>query len=53
MAQKCRILIAEDYTILREGLRSLLSSNPEFEITGEAEDGRETVRGAKTVKPAM
>jgi two-component system, NarL family, response regulator NreC len=51
MAQKCRILIAEDYTILREGLRSLLSSNPEFEITGEAEDGNQAVQQTEKLKP--
>ena len=39
MSQKVRIVIAEDHTILREGLRSLLSSDPNFEIVGEAEDG--------------
>ena len=41
---KYRIVIAEDHTILREGLRALLSSNPDFEVTGEAGDGREAVR---------
>lgn len=51
MAQKCRILIAEDYTILREGLRSLLSSNPEFEIAGEAEDGNQAVQQTEKLKP--
>ncbi|MFH0823574.1 MAG: response regulator transcription factor [Pseudomonadota bacterium] len=39
MSRKCRIVIAEDHTILREGLRALLSSDPEFDIVGEAEDG--------------
>jgi len=36
--------MAEDHTILREGLRSLLSSNPDFEIVGEAGDGRNAIR---------
>jgi DNA-binding NarL/FixJ family response regulator len=44
MNQKVRIVIAEDHTILREGLRSLLSSDPSFEIVGEAEDGREAIK---------
>jgi DNA-binding NarL/FixJ family response regulator len=35
---KQRIVIAEDYTILREGLRALLSLDPDLEIVGEAED---------------
>jgi len=38
MNKKSRIVIAEDHTILREGLRSLLSSSSDFEIVGEAED---------------
>jgi two-component system response regulator NreC len=53
MSQKVRIVIAEDYTILREGLRSLLSSNPIFEIVGEAEDGREAIRCVEKFKPDL
>ncbi|MEW6439772.1 MAG: response regulator transcription factor [bacterium] len=52
MARK-RILIAEDHTILREGLRVLLSSNPDFEVVGEAEDGREAIRGTASLKPDL
>jgi DNA-binding NarL/FixJ family response regulator len=53
MNKKSRIVIAEDHTILREGLRSLLSSNPEFEIVGEAEDGREAIRCVEKLKPNL
>jgi two-component system response regulator NreC len=53
MSQKARIVIAEDHTILREGLRSLLSSNPVFEIVGEAGDGREAIRCAEKFKPDL
>ena len=48
-----RILIVEDYRILREGLRALLSSNPNFEVVGEAEDGRDAVRCAQELKPDL
>ena len=48
-----RIVIAEDYTILREGLRSLLSSHPEFDIVGEAEDGQEAIRSVEKLKPDL
>ena len=41
MSPKKTILIAEDHTILREGLRSLLNTDQDFEVVGEAEDGRE------------
>jgi DNA-binding NarL/FixJ family response regulator len=53
MSQKVRIVIAEDHTILREGLRSLLSSDPNFEIIGEAEDGREAIRCVEKLKPDL
>jgi DNA-binding NarL/FixJ family response regulator len=46
-------VIAEDHRILREGLRSLLSSNPAFEIVGEAENGREAVRRVEELKPSL
>jgi DNA-binding NarL/FixJ family response regulator len=53
IGQKVRIVIAEDHTILREGLKSLLSSNPDFEIIGEAEDGREAIRCVEKFKPDL
>ena len=43
MQRPYKIVIAEDHTILRQGLRALLSSNPDFEVVGEAEDGRAAV----------
>jgi DNA-binding NarL/FixJ family response regulator len=53
MGSKCRIVIAEDHTILREGLRSLLSSNPEFEVVGEAEDGWKAIQCVQKYKPDL
>jgi DNA-binding NarL/FixJ family response regulator len=53
MAARYRIVIAEDHTILREGLRALLSSNPDFEIVGEAEDGREAIRCVEKLNPHL
>jgi DNA-binding NarL/FixJ family response regulator len=44
MKAKVRIVLAEDHTILREGLRALLTTDPDFEIIGEVADGREAVR---------
>ena len=44
MKEKVRIVLAEDHTILREGLRALLTADPNFEIIGEAADGRAAVR---------
>lgn len=37
------ILIVDDHPTLREGLRSLLSSQPDFDIVGEAADGQEAI----------
>jgi DNA-binding NarL/FixJ family response regulator len=48
-----RIVIAEDHRILREGLRSLISSNPDFEVVGEAEDGRDAIRCVDELRPDL
>lgn len=53
MPQKRRVVIAEDHTIVREGLRALLSSAPELEIAGEAADGREAIELADRLKPDL
>jgi DNA-binding NarL/FixJ family response regulator len=48
-----KIIIAEDHTILREGLKALLSSSADLEVVGEAEDGREAIRIAIALKPDL
>ncbi|MEA2084523.1 MAG: response regulator transcription factor [Thermodesulfobacteriota bacterium] len=53
MKKPYRIMIAEDHTILREGLRSLLSSNPDFDVAGEAEDGLDAIRSVQKIKPDL
>lgn len=53
MNTKQRIVIAEDHTILREGLRALLSSDPDLEIVGEARDGQEAIRSVEKSKPNL
>jgi DNA-binding NarL/FixJ family response regulator len=53
MTQKIKIVIAEDHTIVREGLRALLDSDPELEVVGEVEDGREAIRSIKTFDPEL
>jgi chemotaxis response regulator CheB len=53
MGEKQRIIIAEDHTILREGLRALISSNPDLEVVGEAEDGREAIRCVENLMPDL
>lgn len=51
MEKKNRILLAEDHTILREGLRAILSAESDLEVVGEATDGREAIRRAEELKP--
>ena len=51
MAEMIRVLIADDHAVVREGLNALLSVRPNIEIIGEAEDGEEAVRLARTLKP--
>ncbi|HLI62518.1 MAG TPA: response regulator transcription factor [Terriglobales bacterium] len=46
-----RILIADDHTIFRDGLRRLLEAEPELEVAGEAADGAETVTQTRELKP--
>jgi DNA-binding NarL/FixJ family response regulator len=46
-----RVLLAEDHTIVRQGLRSLLSREPDLTVVGEATDGREAVRLAEQLGP--
>jgi len=53
MSQKHRIIIVDDHTILREGLRALLSSDPKLEVVGEAEDGQEAIRVVEKFKPGL
>jgi DNA-binding NarL/FixJ family response regulator len=53
MENRLRIVLADDHTILREGLRALLSTNTDFEVVGEAEDGREAVRCVEKLEPDL
>src|SRR6185437_15966962 len=48
-----RILIADDHEIVRKGVRSLLSADPECEVCGEAIDGRDAVTKARDLKPDL
>jgi two-component system, NarL family, response regulator NreC len=46
-----RILLADDHTVIRKGLRLLLESHPGFKVIAEAADGRETVAMAEAHLP--
>lgn len=51
MTELIRILIADDHTLFRAGLRLLLESEPGFQVVGQAADGIEAVMLARTLKP--
>ena len=48
---KVRVLIADDHAVVREGLRTLIGSEPGLELVGEAVDGQEAVEQARSLKP--
>ena len=48
---RIRILLADDHTLVRQGLRKLLEERPDWEVVAEAGDGREAVRLAEQHKP--
>jgi len=49
--KKMRILLADDHAVTRAGLRLLLERQPNIEVVGEAENGRELVELATTLTP--
>lgn len=51
MKQKIRVLIADDHAMVRMGLASLLGTEPDIEVVGEAEDGADAVKKAVSVRP--
>lgn len=50
-SRKTRILLADDHAIVRQGFRLILSSQPDFEVIGEASNGREAVERAGELQP--
>jgi two-component system, NarL family, nitrate/nitrite response regulator NarL len=50
---KVRILLADDHTIFRDGLRKLLEAEPDFEIVGEAGDGADAISMVQQIKPEI
>ena len=50
-ARKTRILLADDHAVVRQGFARILQSESDFEVVGEASDGREAVQKAVELKP--
>ena len=52
-ASSTRLVIADDHALVREGVRSLLEREPDLEVVGEAEDGREAVELCRSLRPEL
>jgi two-component system, NarL family, response regulator NreC len=48
---KIRVLLADDHTLIRAGLRMVVESQPDLTVVAEAGDGRQAVAMAQTLKP--
>src|SRR3989442_11851114 len=48
---KITVLLADDHTLVRQGLRALLQAEPDIEIVSEAETGRQAVQLTKRLTP--
>ncbi|HEX7593270.1 MAG TPA: response regulator transcription factor [Anaerolineae bacterium] len=48
---KIRVLVADDHTIVREGVRILLEAQPDIEVVGEAADGQEALERVRELLP--
>jgi two-component system response regulator NreC len=53
MNSPARILIADDHTILRAGIRSLLNMVPNFEVVGEVDNGKDAIYHVGQLKPDL
>jgi len=49
--EKTRTLIADDSTIMRDGLQALLASEPDFEVVGTTDEGQSAIRAATALHP--
>jgi DNA-binding NarL/FixJ family response regulator len=47
------VLLADDHTVVREGLRALLAMESDIEVIGEAESGRRAIELVKSLRPAV
>ena len=48
---KLRLLLGDDHTLVRQGMRKILEERPEWEVVAEVGDGREAIRQAVALKP--
>ncbi len=51
MPKETRVLLADDHRLMRSGLRLVIAQHPGFTVVGEADDGRQAVALAESLKP--
>jgi len=51
MSERARILIVDDHYVVRQGVRSILSARPEWEVCGEAANGQEAIQATIAERP--
>ena len=51
--KRITVLLAEDHTVVRQGLRKMLELEEDIEVVGEAQDGRQAVAMVKKLRPAI
>ncbi len=50
---KIKILIVDDHPVVRDGLRAILETQPDFEVVGEAENGKQAIEQTESLLPDL
>jgi two-component system response regulator NreC len=53
MEHRHRLLLVEDHTLLRHGIKAMVASDPDIEVVGETDNGRDAVHLAGTLSPGL
>jgi DNA-binding NarL/FixJ family response regulator len=51
--EKISIVLVDDHTLVRQGIRMILEQEPDFQIVGEAGDGKEAIRKVSELNPDL
>ena len=50
-AKRTSVLLVDDHAVVRQGFRMIISAEPDFEVVGEAANGREAVSQSEILQP--
>jgi DNA-binding NarL/FixJ family response regulator len=50
---QCRIILADDHTLVRQGIKRILAEDPSLEVVGEAVDGKEALKLLENLRPDL